>query len=161
MSPLVSASRIAAQLAPLLMVEVIPYFRKRPFSCAITIGELSVSAIIPNFKSDVSGASLAHAPGTRKLAVDPRPAAAIWRNLLRLQTPFTRHLSVGTHSAREIRSSTPSSGAVERRAAPRRGLPARPRKSGPPRRPACGSEEPKSARSEGRLRRQWKKDGAP
>jgi hypothetical protein len=32
MSPLESASRIAAQLAPLLIVELIPYFLKNPFS---------------------------------------------------------------------------------------------------------------------------------
>src|SRR6202022_2841894 len=161
MSPLLRASRIAAQLAPLLIVELIPYFRKRPFSCAMTMGELSVSAIIPNFKSDVSGASLAHAPGTRKLAVDPRPAAASWRNLRRVKGPFTRHLSVGTRNARATRASSPSLGGGERRAVLPRATPARPRKLGPPRRPGCGNEKPKSARSAGRLQRQWKKDGEP
>src|SRR5436190_13961253 len=58
MSPLESASRIAAQLAPLLTVELIPYFLKKPFSCAITIGEQSVSAIMPNLTSLTSGPSL-------------------------------------------------------------------------------------------------------
>src|SRR6188474_2745519 len=59
MSPVESESRIAAQLAPLLIVDSMPYFLKNPFSCAMTSGEQSVSAIIPNFKSVVSGASLA------------------------------------------------------------------------------------------------------
>src|SRR5688572_26579731 len=39
MSPFESASRIAAQLAPLLTVELMPYFLKNPFSWAMTIGE--------------------------------------------------------------------------------------------------------------------------
>src|ERR1051325_9534349 len=38
-SPFDSESRMAAQLAPLLTVELMPYFLKRPFSCAITMGE--------------------------------------------------------------------------------------------------------------------------
>src|SRR3954469_4509874 len=59
MSPLESESRIAAQFAPLATVDSIPYFLKNPFSCAITIGEQSVSAIMPNFILAVSGASLA------------------------------------------------------------------------------------------------------
>src|SRR2546425_11269878 len=57
MSPLERASRMAAQLAPLLTVEWIPYFLKKPFSCAITIGEQSVSAIMPNLRSLISGPS--------------------------------------------------------------------------------------------------------
>src|SRR5882757_491058 len=56
MSPLDSASRMAAQLAPLITVELMPYFLNRPFSCAITIGEQSVSAIMPKRMSGVSGA---------------------------------------------------------------------------------------------------------
>ena len=59
MSPLDSESRIAAQLAPLATVELMPYFLKRPFSCAMTIEEQSVNAMIPNFSSEISGASLA------------------------------------------------------------------------------------------------------
>ena len=59
MSPLDSESRIAAQLAPLATVELMPYFLKSPFSCAMTIEEQSVNAMMPNFSSEVSGASLA------------------------------------------------------------------------------------------------------
>ena len=47
MSPFVSESRIAAQLAPFTTVELMPYFLKKPFSWAMTIGEQSVSAIMP------------------------------------------------------------------------------------------------------------------
>src|SRR6185503_11511182 len=59
MSPVESESRIAAQLAPLLIVELIPYFLNNPFSCAMISGEQSVSAIMPNLRSATSGASLA------------------------------------------------------------------------------------------------------
>src|SRR5215207_11673180 len=59
-SPVDSESRIAAQLAPLLTVDSMPYFLNRPFSCAITIGEQSVRAIMPNFIAVTSGDSLAH-----------------------------------------------------------------------------------------------------
>src|SRR5687767_12581925 len=59
MSPLDNESRMAAQFAPLETVELMPYFLKRPFSCAMTMGELSVRAMMPNFRSGVSGASLA------------------------------------------------------------------------------------------------------
>ena len=38
MSPFESESRMAAQLAPLVTVELMPYFLKRPFSWAMTIG---------------------------------------------------------------------------------------------------------------------------
>jgi hypothetical protein len=47
MSPLVRESRMAAQLAPLLTVELMPYFLKRPFSCATTMLEQSVRAMMP------------------------------------------------------------------------------------------------------------------
>src|SRR5258707_7726446 len=57
-SPFASASRMAAQLAPLLTVELMPYFLKKPFSCAMTIGEQSVRAIMPNLRSLTSGPSL-------------------------------------------------------------------------------------------------------
>jgi hypothetical protein len=50
---------MAAQFAPFATVESIPYFLNSPFSCAITIGEQSVNAIMPNFIFEVSGASLA------------------------------------------------------------------------------------------------------
>ena len=59
LSPVDSESRMAAQLAPLLTVAFTPYFLKKPFSWAITIDEQSVRAMIPNFRSATSGASLA------------------------------------------------------------------------------------------------------
>src|SRR5690349_8067119 len=55
MSPLDSESRMAAQLAPFTIVELMPYFLNRPFSCAITMGEQSVSAIMPKRMSVTSG----------------------------------------------------------------------------------------------------------
>src|SRR6478735_8847980 len=55
MSPFESESRMAAQLAPFTTVELMPYFLKRPFSCAMTMGEQSVSAIMPKRRSAVSG----------------------------------------------------------------------------------------------------------
>ena len=59
MSSLPSASRIAAQLAPFETVELMPYFLNSPFSCAMTMDEQSVSAMMPSLRSAVSGASLA------------------------------------------------------------------------------------------------------
>ena len=48
---------IAAQLAPFVTFELMPYFWNSFFSCAMTIGEQSVSAIIPKFRLLTSGAS--------------------------------------------------------------------------------------------------------
>ena len=92
MSPFDSASRIAAQLAPLLTVELMPYFLNRPFSWAITMGEQSVSAMMPNLRSGVSGASLAPAAHPARVpsqaAPPTAPAAPVdFRNLLRLIRP--------------------------------------------------------------------------
>ena len=56
-SPFASESRMAAQLAPFVIVELMPYFLKRPFSWAITMGEQSVSAMIPKLMFGVSGDS--------------------------------------------------------------------------------------------------------
>src|SRR6266852_4190956 len=42
MVPLLKLSRMAAQFAPLVTVELMPYFLNRPFSCAMTMGEQSV-----------------------------------------------------------------------------------------------------------------------
>src|SRR5262245_49484162 len=81
MEPLLRLSRIAAQFAPLVTVEAIPYFLNKPFSCAITIGEQSVSAIMPKFIVAVSGASLAYAVPIQPLG---RPAS----NAVRV-APFT------------------------------------------------------------------------
>src|SRR5437868_6687152 len=41
MVPLDRLSRMAAQLAPLVTVELMPYFLNNPFSCAMTMGEQS------------------------------------------------------------------------------------------------------------------------
>src|ERR1700756_740646 len=79
MVPLLRLLRIAAQFAPLVTVELMPYFLNNPFSCAITIGEQSVRAIMPKFNAAVSGASLAKAepthprgrPANRALSVTP------------------------------------------------------------------------------------------
>lgn len=56
--PLERLSRIAAQLAPFVTVDSMPYFLNSPFSCAMTIGEQSVRAMMPKLIFDVSGASL-------------------------------------------------------------------------------------------------------
>src|SRR6187399_1921675 len=42
MVPLERLSRIAAQFAPLVTVDAMPYFLNNPFSCAMTMGEQSV-----------------------------------------------------------------------------------------------------------------------
>src|SRR6185436_16811109 len=42
LSPLERESRIAAQLAPFETMELMPYFLKKPFSWAMTMGEQSV-----------------------------------------------------------------------------------------------------------------------
>src|ERR1700682_2824235 len=99
-SPLASESRIGARLAPLLTVELIPYFLKSPFSWAITIGEQSVSAIMPNLRSVTSGPSFGESgPETGPLedggggaafvsqppitAAPARPVTAVERNFRR------------------------------------------------------------------------------
>src|SRR5918999_2651194 len=85
-SPFESESRIAAQLAPLRTVELMPYFLKKPFSWAMTIGEQSVSAMMPNLRSGISGPSAAYAPPTQSMgrldrtAAAPRPLATVDRN---------------------------------------------------------------------------------
>src|SRR5262245_6056693 len=76
MSPFESESRMAAQLAPLTTVELMPYFLKMPRSCAITIGEQSVSAIIPKRRSGVSGALAAALPPAAGAAAGVAAAAA-------------------------------------------------------------------------------------
>src|SRR6478736_10414560 len=57
MEPVERLSRMAAQLAPFVTVELMPYFLKKPFSWAMTMGEQSVSAIMPKLRSVTSGAS--------------------------------------------------------------------------------------------------------
>src|SRR5258707_7203461 len=81
---------MAAQLAPFITVDSMPYFLNRPFSCAMTIGEQSVSAMIPNLRAVVSGASLAYAEPTQPLGRPAKsvaraaPLAALRRNSRRL-----------------------------------------------------------------------------
>src|SRR5690242_2787272 len=53
-----------------------PNFLNKPFSCAITMGEQSVSAIIPNFIELLSGASLAYAEPNHPLG---NPANSVAR----------------------------------------------------------------------------------
>ena len=72
MSPFDSESRMAAQLAPFTTVELMPYFLNSPFSCAITIGELSVSAMMPKRMSATSGAVLV-APQLARARSRPMP----------------------------------------------------------------------------------------
>src|SRR5690348_11526911 len=82
MEPVLRLSRIAAQFAPLVTVELIPYFLNKPFSCAMTMGEQSVSAMMPKFSAVVSGPSAAKAlptqpfgsPANRAVSVAPRTA---------------------------------------------------------------------------------------
>src|ERR1041385_2600810 len=92
MSPLVSESRMAAQLAPLVTFELMPYFLKNPFSWAMTIGEQSVSAIMPKLMSAVSGPSAApnDAPCQPRGTPERRAASAVaplMRRRLRRETP--------------------------------------------------------------------------
>src|SRR3954469_6806589 len=94
MSPLESESRMAAQFAPFETVDWIPYFLNRPFSCAITIGELSVSAMMPNFIFATSGESSADSPAAQPFgrpansADKVSPLAARWRNSRRRRRDF-------------------------------------------------------------------------
>src|SRR5690349_17557293 len=76
MSPLESESRMAVQFAPFATVDSMPYFLKSPFSCAMTIGEQSVRAIIPNFNLAVSGASLAKTDPAQRIGT-PASSAAV------------------------------------------------------------------------------------
>src|SRR4051812_26899844 len=91
--PVERLSRMAAQFAPFVTVELMPYFLKRPFSCAMTIGEQSVSAMIPKLMFGVSGPSPVAAavaahdrePSAVQRAAAPTPVAARVRNWRRLR----------------------------------------------------------------------------
>ena len=72
---------MAAQLAPLLTVELMPYFLKSPFSCAITMLEQSVSAMMPSLMSAVSGASLAKTLPVQLAGKPARSDAAVVRRM--------------------------------------------------------------------------------
>src|SRR3954470_20584001 len=92
MEPLERESRIAAQLAPFVMVALMPYFLKNPFSCAMTKGEQSVSAMMPMLIFGISGASDAPSavaaqllePNAAQRAAVPVKAAPRVRNWRRL-----------------------------------------------------------------------------
>src|SRR5882672_9125985 len=92
MEPVERLSRMAAQLAPFVTVELMPYFLKKPFSWAMTMGEQSVSAIMPKLRSDVSGASDAEPavaaqlllPRAAQSAAVPARVAPLERNSRRL-----------------------------------------------------------------------------
>ena len=56
-SPSVRRSRMTAHDASLDIVDSMPCFLNRPSSCAMTIDEQSVSAMMPMRTFDVSGAS--------------------------------------------------------------------------------------------------------
>src|SRR4051812_28083004 len=91
--PVERLSRIAAQFAPFVTVELIPNFLNSPFSCAITMGEQSVSAIMPKLMLGVSGPSPVDAavaaherePSALQSAGAPTPLAARVRNWRRLR----------------------------------------------------------------------------
>src|SRR5713101_7472705 len=85
MSPFDSESRMAAQLAPLTTVELMPYFLKRPFSCATTMGEQSVRAIIPNRRSVISG--FVADPGTAGLLVAAEALVSVLQPLMPVVAP--------------------------------------------------------------------------
>src|SRR4051794_28317030 len=80
MSPLLRPSRMAAQLASLLTVELMPCLRKKPFSWAMTMGEQSVSAMMPNFMSmasfDAEAGGVSEELQPLRSDAEPRPAAA-------------------------------------------------------------------------------------
>src|SRR5262249_9162684 len=92
MEPVERLSRMAAQLAPFVTVELMPYFLKKPFSWAMTMGEQSVSAIMPKLISGVSGASEAEPavaaqlllPRAAQRAAVPARVAPLERNWRRL-----------------------------------------------------------------------------
>lgn len=84
---------MAAQLAPFVMVALMPYFLKKPFSRAMTMGEQSVKAMMPILTLGISGASeppAAVAARERVPRADQSAAAAVrptlrvrnWRRLI-------------------------------------------------------------------------------
>jgi hypothetical protein len=88
-SPSDSLSRITAHDASFDTTELMPNFLKKPSSCAMTIGEQSVSAMIPNRMFGVSGESSAYTlptqpPGRPSISVAAAlTAAARLRNVRR------------------------------------------------------------------------------
>src|SRR5437016_232670 len=83
-SPRLILSRITAHDASLETTELIPNFLKYPSSCAITIDEQSVSAMIPKRTFGVSGESSANAPPAQPRGTPASVAATIdWPVFLR------------------------------------------------------------------------------
>src|SRR5687768_14429285 len=118
MSPAESESRIAAQFAPFETVDSMPYFLNNPFSCAMTIGEQSVSAMIPNFNLLVSGASLAavdpdqprgtalsNAPSAEVRATDRQKLLRLIEVLpfFRMRTALAAHVPTGQRKLANLR----------------------------------------------------------
>ena len=127
-SPLDSESRMAAQFAPLATVESIPYFLNKPFSCAITMGEQSVSAIIPKRSFVVSGAPLANVLPTHPFgrpvnnAVRAAPLAVFRKKPRRLVwTAALRAAARPVRTGRPSTSKAPLSSGVLRLGEPRSG----------------------------------------
>src|SRR5262245_39184145 len=103
MSPFESESRMAAQLAPLITVLLMPYFLNSPFSCAITIGEQSVSAIMPKRRSGISGALLLATEDAAAGALDGGVAAAAVPELSDLHAPSVAAAPRPTAPCRKLR----------------------------------------------------------
>src|SRR6185503_17632517 len=85
-SPSVRRSRMTAHDASFEIVDSIPYFLKSPSSCAITIDEQSVSAMMPIRTLGVSGPSAAYTPPAQFAGSPARSAAAlvVCRNVRRV-----------------------------------------------------------------------------
>src|SRR6188472_1219531 len=98
---------MAAQLAPFPMVEWMPYFLNRPFSWAITIGEQSVSAIMPKRMSVTSGplVGLAAAVGAGAAGSAAGAGAALPDSELELQAaPASAPAAPATPAAPNLRN---------------------------------------------------------
>src|SRR6266850_4026710 len=91
-SPSVRRSRMTAHEASLEIVDSMPCFLKSPSSCAMTIDEQSVSAMMPMRILGVSGASEAHAPPLHRAGTPASSAVATdaprnSRRLSRIRSP--------------------------------------------------------------------------
>ena len=69
---------MTAQEASFEMIDSMPYFLKSPNSCAITIDEQSVRAMMPNRILGVSGPSAAYAPPTQPFGIPAVLSLAFW-----------------------------------------------------------------------------------
>src|SRR5437899_2057440 len=75
-SPRVRRSRMTAHDASFESVDSMPYFLKSPSSCAITIDEQSVRAMMPILTFGVSGPSAAYTPPAQPVGSPAKRAAA-------------------------------------------------------------------------------------